>query len=163
MTTRRTVLRLLTSVAPGVLLAPAVLACETTQRGPTTTFYADSQAAGGDGTQNAPFSTMRSLSEALIALPVSAEPLPAAPDVRLVAWPNPARRGRGSVTVEVSAATAVRVDVLDALGRQVGVLIDGPVETGRYRLSLPGGLTPGRYVVRSRSASGQSLASIILF
>ncbi len=45
------------------------------------------------------------------------------------------------------AAGAVRLSVVDLLGRVVAVLADGPVAAGRHEARLAG-LAPGAYVVR---------------
>ena len=65
------------------------------------------------------------------------------------AYPNPLSQ-RATLTVEVPAATAVRVVVIDVLGRSVATLLDRPVEAGRYALALDAsGLAPGTYVVQA--------------
>ncbi|HEX8386698.1 MAG TPA: PQQ-dependent sugar dehydrogenase, partial [Rubricoccaceae bacterium] len=60
--------------------------------------------------------------------------------------------------VEVTAAGAgpVRVSVTDVLGREVAVLLDGPVVAGERRtLTVDGGaLAPGVYLVRMTAADG---------
>ena len=64
--------------------------------------------------------------------------------------PNPST-GRTSMTLSVAEAQAVRVTVLDALGREVAVLHDGPLAAGQlHRLVFDGsGLPAGVYVVRA--------------
>ena len=69
------------------------------------------------------------------------------------AGPNPFNRAT-AVTLSVPAAGAVRVEVIDALGRQVAVLLDGEVAAGVHRLPLAGVTLPsGVYTVRARSAA----------
>ena len=73
--------------------------------------------------------------------------------------PNPSA-GRVEVVVEGAASRPVRVVVLDALGREVAVVWDGPVRAGQ-RLEAPtAGLAPGAYVVRV--VSGGAVASVPL-
>ena len=76
----------------------------------------------------------------------AAEALPSS--VRLAAWPNPTS-GRVTVEVSVPAAGTVRAEVVDALGRCVAVLHDGPLAAGVHALPLDGSRLPsGVYVVR---------------
>ena len=64
--------------------------------------------------------------------------------------PNPAV-GRSRLTLEVGETQAVRVEVFDALGRQVAVLYDGTVQAGAAQdLVFDGSDLPaGVYVVRT--------------
>ncbi|HLA64370.1 MAG TPA: T9SS type A sorting domain-containing protein, partial [Rhodothermales bacterium] len=66
--------------------------------------------------------------------------------VALAVAPNPAREG-AVVTLTLDRARTATVEVLDVLGRQVALLHDGPLATGRHALTLPA-LAPGVYVVR---------------
>ena len=67
----------------------------------------------------------------------------------LRAGPVPMRTG-ATVWVEARAAARLRVTVLDARGRVVRVLLDGPVPPGETALAVPrGGLPAGVYVVRA--------------
>lgn len=69
------------------------------------------------------------------------------------ASPNPVR-GTGRVAVELVAAEAVRVEVLDVLGRRVALLHDGPLAAGRQAFALDAArLAPGAYVVRLQGAT----------
>ena len=86
-------------------------------------------------------------------------PLPEVPGAAVPAvlalrsYPNPAR---GSATVEVSMPEAgvLRAEVVDALGRRVAVLHDGPLGAGTHALRLEASRLPaGVYVVRA-SAGG---------
>ena len=78
---------------------------------------------------------------------VSSTPgLEAASDLR--AWPNPTSSAL-SVAFDLGAATAVRLSVFDALGREVAVLEDGPLGAGPHRRSADlGALPAGLYLVR---------------
>lgn len=63
-------------------------------------------------------------------------------------FPNPTRGGI-TVPFEVPVAGAVRLAVVDVLGREVAVLADGEHEPGAYVGRLPaGGLAAGSYIVR---------------
>jgi hypothetical protein len=65
--------------------------------------------------------------------------------------PNPSD-GRVTVAIVAEASEAVRVSVLDALGREVAVVYEGPISS---RLELPvetARLPPGVYVVRASVA-----------
>ena len=63
-------------------------------------------------------------------------------------YPNPAS-GRVEVEFEVSAASAVSVEVLDLLGRRVHRVEDQVGGAGLHRLALnAGSFAPGTYVVR---------------
>jgi hypothetical protein len=64
--------------------------------------------------------------------------------------PNPST-GRAAFTLEVAETQAVRVEVLDALGRHVATLHDGPLAAGAaHRLTLDGSSLPtGVYAVRA--------------
>jgi endonuclease/exonuclease/phosphatase family metal-dependent hydrolase len=69
--------------------------------------------------------------------------------------PNPFR-AQSSMTYTLPAAAEVRLDVFDALGRQVQTLVEGRRPAGTHQASLQGaGLAPGLYVVRL-TASGQT-------
>jgi hypothetical protein len=66
------------------------------------------------------------------------------------AIPNPSD-GRAALTLSVAEVQVVRVEVLDALGRQVALLHDGPLSAGtEHRLTFDGSDLPvGVYVVRA--------------
>ena len=72
-------------------------------------------------------------------------------DVAISVAPNPVR-AHARVTVSVARTERVTVDLLDALGRRVAVLHDGPVAPGTdHALDLDAsGLAGGVYVVRAR-------------
>jgi hypothetical protein len=67
-----------------------------------------------------------------------------------VPFPNPSD-SRAALTLTVAEAQAVRVAVLDALGRQVALLHDGPMAPGaEHRFVFDGSTLPsGVYVVRA--------------
>ena len=74
----------------------------------------------------------------------------------LTAYPNPSS-GRTTVTFTVETAGPVRLSVLDALGREVAVLADGPAEAGRHTAELDASAWPaGVYVLRLATADGQA-------
>ena len=79
----------------------------------------------------------------------AAAPADAHPGLRVDApVPNPAT-GRTTARVDVPAAQALRVTVLDALGRTVATLHDGPAVAGPLALHVDvSALAPGVYVVR---------------
>jgi len=71
--------------------------------------------------------------------------------------PNPVT-GVGTVTLTLAEGSTVRVEVLDALGRRVLLVHDGPLAAGRHELPLDAGaLAPGAYVVR---ATGDGLGAV---
>ena len=71
------------------------------------------------------------------------------------AFPNPTT-GRVTVAFTVEAAGAVRLSVVDALGREVAVLAEGAVEAGAHRAELDGsGWPAGVYLVRLATADGR--------
>ncbi len=82
---------------------------------------------------------------------VASEPgVPEIPEVSLTlsVRPNPAV-GQTQVEFEVTETTTVRMEVFDALGREVAVLADGRYEHGRYTSTFGGSdLASGLYVVR---------------
>jgi len=79
---------------------------------------------------------------------VAAEALPDAERVALAVAPNPTA-GATTLAVSLAAPTAVRLDVLDVLGRTVATLLDGPLGAGTHTARLDGAsLAPGVYAVR---------------
>jgi hypothetical protein len=68
--------------------------------------------------------------------------------------PNPFT-DRASFTVTVSRSQTVRLSVVDALGRQVAAVFDGPLAAGAARrFTLSGtGLSPGVYLLRATGDS----------
>ncbi len=74
------------------------------------------------------------------------------------ASPNPAR-GPARLALTVGEASAVRVEVVDALGRRVRVLVDGTVAAGAHPLEVAG-LAPGVYTVWAESG-GETAARVV--
>ena len=66
-----------------------------------------------------------------------------------------------ATAVAVAAEGPARVTLVDALGRTVAVLHDGPL-AGRTRLAIDGrSLAPGVYVVRVESAEGSAALRVV--
>ncbi len=65
--------------------------------------------------------------------------------------PNPSSGG-ARVSFATAEAGAARVSVVDVRGREVAVLVDGPVAAGRHEVRLGGDLAAGVYVVRLETA-----------
>ncbi len=87
---------------------------------------------------------------------VAAEAAAAEGAFALAVAPNPVL-GLGAVSLRLDAAQPVRLAVVDALGREVAVLHDGPLVAGTHRLGLDtAGLPAGVYVVR---AVGRGMAA----
>jgi hypothetical protein len=86
---------------------------------------------------------------------VADESSPGAPTaLALGVAPNPSV-GSARVTVDLPEAAVVRVAVLDLLGREVAVLLDGEQSAGTHALPLDAArLAPGVYVVRLVTSSG---------
>jgi len=95
-----------------------------------------------------PFVTDATLARRAFAMGgVAVEP-GASAAVATAVFPNPAS-GVATVAVTLAAPTAVRVGLVDALGREVAVLHDGPLGAGTTRLGLDAGrLAAGVYGVR---------------
>lgn len=69
---------------------------------------------------------------------------------------HPATRVR--LGVDLDAAAAVRVDLLDPLGRTVARLHDGPLGAGRHTVAEVAGLPSGVYLARAVAADGRAVA-----
>jgi hypothetical protein len=81
------------------------------------------------------------------------EPLPAGFALR-GARPNPAR-GAAHVAYAVGEAGPVRLEVLDALGRRVALLVDGVRPAGEHRAAVDAaGLRGGVYLLRMTAGGG---------
>ena len=93
----------------------------------------------------------------------ASETVPDADGVSLaVAGPNPSRAGAG-VAVTLREAADARVRVLDALGREVAVLHDGPLAAGTTALPWrAGALSPGTYLVWLEVGAVQRTARVTL-
>jgi len=61
--------------------------------------------------------------------------------------PNPSS-GTAEATLTLRSETDVRVTLLDTLGRQVAVVVDGVLPEGEAVLAMPDGLAPGPYILR---------------
>lgn len=80
----------------------------------------------------------------LTALPVAVEPGTAPARLALGApRPNPSR-GVAQLSLEVSTATALQIDIYDAMGRRVRTLASGRFEPGRHALEWNGMTDSGR-------------------
>ncbi len=68
-------------------------------------------------------------------------------------YPNPFNPGT-IIPYQLSAASVVRLDVYDVLGRQVAILVDEPKPPGRYEVRFDGaGLANGVYICRLTAGS----------
>lgn len=73
--------------------------------------------------------------------------------------PNPSA-GSATVPFTLDRAALVRLDVLDALGRTVATLADGPHAAGTYAARLDARLATGVYVVRLVTDAGSATARL---
>lgn len=89
--------------------------------------------------------------------PVTSETPPtlAAP---LALYPNPTA-STATLRVDLATASALRVDVVDLLGRVVATLADGAAPAGSLRMDVPA-LGPGLYVVRVRTETGTATSRL---
>lgn len=94
-------------------------------------------------------------------VPVAAEPSPPTAALRLSAAPNPAA-GPVTLWLDLPRPQAVRVEVLDALGRRIARLHDGPLGAGLHPLVLDAALPAGLYVVRATAGGAQATRRITL-
>ncbi|PAP75052.1 hypothetical protein [Rubrivirga marina] len=77
-----------------------------------------------------------------------------APEVGLGVWPNPTPVG-ARATLSLGAASEVVAEVLDALGRRVALLHEGPLAAGSHELQVDASrLPPALYLVRVGTAVG---------
>ncbi|MEM1055448.1 MAG: T9SS type A sorting domain-containing protein [Bacteroidota bacterium] len=90
-------------------------------------------------------------------MPVDSEVAPQRQALALTALvPNPTR-GDASVSVTLREPSALRVSVVDALGREIAVVHDGQLAAGTHRLAVPSKeFAPGVYALRA-SAGQQSV------
>ena len=89
-------------------------------------------------------------------MPVASEPAPGVPDRFALSapYPNPFH-GTATVGFAVPEASDVRLVVYDVLGREVAVLLDGPVAAAHHEVALDGsGLPSGTYLVRMTTEGG---------
>ena len=85
-------------------------------------------------------------------IPVASEPPPVPVEGEGLGEvrPNPSSGGV-SVPLALARAARVEVEVLDLLGRRVGVLYRGPLAAGRHEFAFDGAaVPPGLYVVRAQ-------------
>ena len=93
----------------------------------------------------------------LVGVPVASDDSPAAPSLIALDGPNPFRT---ATAVALEAAGPARVTVLDALGREVAVLWDGPGVPGR--LALEGDdLAPGVYTILAQTSRSESTIRVV--
>ncbi len=71
--------------------------------------------------------------------------------------PNPSR-GAATVRLSLDSPEAIRVRVLDALGRDVGLLARGPLASGNHVWTLPTNLPSGVYTVEALSGRHRATA-----
>ncbi len=91
------------------------------------------------------FSAVVDLATGTVLSTTAGEGAPSSPAARLaLAGPNPSAGG-AVVSVTLSQARDARVAVVDALGRTVAVLVDGPLPAGTTALRWTGGAAPGVY------------------
>ena len=76
-------------------------------------------------------------------------------------YPNPAV-GRVRATLHVPRSGPVTVDVLDAIGRVVTVVHDGPLAAGAHALTWDADGAPGVYVLRARAGDASSTQRFVL-
>lgn len=98
-----------------------------------------------------------------VSVVVAAEPGPDAPEVSLSVLPNPSL---GPVVVRLSLGETTRsatVMVLDALGREVMVLLDGTARAGEWSALVDTGSWPaGVYVVRATLGGRVASARLVV-
>ncbi len=106
--------------------------------------------------------TGRLLDVYVTAAPVADEP--GAPHRTLAlsdALPNPTD-GAASFTLTLDAASRVRAEAFDALGRRVAVLHDGTLGPGVHRLVLADGLPAGVYTVRATAGTEAASRRVVV-
>ena len=76
--------------------------------------------------------------------------------------PNPAR-GRIEIALSLAEAGPVRIVVIDVLGREVAVVLDGVAAQGETSVGIETGAWPaGVYVVRAEAAGRVSSARLVV-
>ena len=129
---------------------------ETVETGPDGRLYAGTVRSGNKASWS--YRSRGRVAEAM--QPVAREAEPEAPaSVAVSVWPNPTG---GAVTVALSLASpqAVRVSVVDALGREVAVLHDGAARDGqRFGIDTEG-WPVGAYSVRVVTEAGTASAGL---
>ncbi|WP_420455089.1 T9SS type A sorting domain-containing protein [Rubrivirga sp.] len=81
--------------------------------------------------------------------------------VGVSAWPNPSG-GAATVAVSLTSPQVVRVSVVDALGREVTALHDGPAADGQRWTVETAGWAPGAYVVRVEGEGAVTSARLVV-
>ncbi|MDT7856558.1 chondroitinase-B domain-containing protein [Rubrivirga sp. S365] len=77
-------------------------------------------------------------------------------------YPNPTLE-RATVPVRLAAAGHVAVRVYDVLGREVAVLVDGPVAAGEHRLAWDAARVPaGRYLVVAQAGADVARRAVVV-
>jgi choice-of-anchor B domain-containing protein len=71
-------------------------------------------------------------------------------------FPNPAR-GAAALRFSLGAPADVRLAVLDAMGREVAVLVDGPLPAGAHEASLRAGSLPAGVYLARLEADGRAV------
>lgn len=85
---------------------------------------------------------------------VGQEPGGGTPALSLMApWPNPAT-GPVRVRFALPTASVARLDVVDATGRRVATLADGPHAAGEHVAAWPARVAPGVYTLRLATPDG---------
>ena len=97
----------------------------------------------------------------------AAEPPPDAPASALALAPNPATDGV-DISYTLGAATDVRLEVFDALGRLVATIAEGPRSVGTHAVrwdgrAQAGTAAPGAYLVRLRAGDSVVTRRLTLF
>ena len=75
--------------------------------------------------------------------------------------PNPSA-GWARMSFTLAAAAQVRLDMVDALGRTVAVLADGPRAAGVHRAALGAALAPGIYTVRLTAGDAVQVRRLVV-
>lgn len=99
--------------------------------------------------------------EAEGATPVAPDPA-TAPSALSPPYPNPTG-SEAHLSLTLERSQPVRIDVLDARGRRVGTLHDGPAPAGVLPLTLRGGDLPnGLYFVRLEAANAVTVRAVTI-
>ena len=145
---------------PGIMTHPDqhVTRVRTVEVGPDGRLYAGTSRSGNKASWS--YRSRGRVAEAMQPVAREAEPeVPAS--VAVSVWPNPTG---GAVTVALSLASpqVVRVSVVDALGRELGVLHDGAATDGQRFGIDTGGWPTGSYTVRVMTEAGQASAGLMV-
>lgn len=86
----------------------------------------------------------------------------AASDVAMRVVPNPAA-GAAELFLETDDAQRTRLSVLNTLGQEVAVLVDGPLAAGQHRLAIPvNSFAKGVYIVRLQQGGSAGVTRFIV-